>query len=68
MCQSAVFVKKQDGSKELVLDEVIMIRPDGDELELMNIVGDRKRLRARIDHIDLLKHQVVLEEQAGDRV
>ena len=62
MCQSAVFVKKKDGTQELVLDEVVVIRPEGDEIELMNILGDRKRIRARIEHIDLLKHKVVLGE------
>ncbi len=60
MCESRVFLAAEDG-EQLVLDDVTIIRPDGDGFLLVNLFGERKRVSGRIREIDLLKHRVVFE-------
>ena len=51
MCDMTAFVVK-DGTEEKILESVDLIEAEGDELELSNIFGDRRTLRARLKCFD----------------
>ncbi|MBW1807378.1 MAG: CooT family nickel-binding protein [Deltaproteobacteria bacterium] len=60
MCESSAYWQKEGDLEELILEDVVMLRPDGGRIILTNILGDRKELEAEIDHIDLLHHKIIL--------
>jgi len=62
MCEAAAYVLK-DGREELVLQDVDVIEPDGDNLRLVNIFGEQKVLRAHILSLNLVDHKVILVEK-----
>jgi len=63
MCESRVYLATETG-EELVLEDVISIRPEADGFRLVNLFGQQVHVRGRIREIDLLKHRVVLEPAA----
>ncbi len=62
MCEAAAYVLK-NGREELVLQDVDVIEPDGDNLRLVNIFGEQKVLRAQILSLNLVNHKVILVEK-----
>ncbi|MFI5332028.1 MAG: CooT family nickel-binding protein [Desulfobaccales bacterium] len=62
MCEAAAYVLK-DGREELVLQDVDLIEPDGDNLRLVNIFGEQKVLKANILSLNLVNHKVILVEK-----
>jgi predicted RNA-binding protein len=63
MCEAAAYVLK-NGREELVLQDVDLIEPDGDNLRLVNIFGEQKVLRANILSLNLVNHKVILVEKS----
>ncbi len=61
MCESTAYLKRGD-SEDLLLEDVASIRPEGDGLLLVSILGERKSLKARIEEINLMAHRIVLVE------
>ena len=62
MCEAAAYVLK-NGREELVLQDVDLIEPDGDNLRLVNIFGEQKVLKASILSLNLVNHKVILVEK-----
>ncbi|MGA7561966.1 MAG: CooT family nickel-binding protein [Desulfobaccales bacterium] len=62
MCEASAYVLK-DGREELILQDVDLIEPDGDNLRLVNIFGEQKVLKAKILSLNLVNHKVILVEQ-----
>jgi len=62
MCESNVFMKKGD-EEEKVLEEVEILRPEGEYLFIANIYGEQKRVKAKILSIDFTEHKVLLVEE-----
>ena len=62
MCEASAYVLK-DGREELILQDVDLIEPDGDNLRLVNIFGEQKVLKAKILSLNLVNHKVLLVEQ-----
>ena len=62
MCEATAYVLK-DGREELILQDVDLIEPDGDNLRLVNIFGEQKVLKAKILSLNLVNHKVILVEQ-----
>ena len=60
MCESSAYLLKEGDQEELILEDVVMLRPDDGRIILTNILGDKKELAAEIDHIDLLHHKIIL--------
>lgn len=60
MCESNVYVKEK-GQEELLMEAVDLIVPDGEEIRLINIFGEQKRIRARLKETRLLEHKIFLE-------
>jgi len=65
MCESKVYLATAEG-EELVLGDVISIRPEGDGYRLVNLFGEQTHVRGQLKEIDLLKHRVVLEPVPDD--
>ena len=61
MCLSKVFLKK-NGNQELLLEEVASVRFENDKLYLKTLFGEQKEIKAGIIEIDLMKHNILLEE------
>ena len=61
MCLSKVFLKK-NGNQELLLEEVASVRYENDKLYLKTLFGEQKEIKAGIIEIDLMKHNILLEE------
>lgn len=62
MCEASAYVLK-NGREELILQDVDLVEPEGDNLRLVNIFGEQKVLRAKILSLNLLNHKVLLVEQ-----
>jgi predicted RNA-binding protein len=61
VCQSSVYLVK-DGREELVMEDVSVIKPQGDELLLVGMLGEKKQIKARIKELQLMDHRILLEE------
>ena len=61
MCESNVYLIK-NGQEELFLESVSIVKPQGNKLLLMSILGEEKLVNARIKEINLMDHKIVLEE------
>lgn len=60
MCEASAFIIK-DGEEELLLESVDVLENEGDEINMVNIFGDQKRIKARIKTLSLVDHRIVLE-------
>jgi len=63
MCEAAAYVLKKDGREELLLADVDVIEPDGDNLRLVSIFGEQKTVKAAIHSLNLVSHKVILVEK-----
>jgi predicted RNA-binding protein len=62
MCEATAYLLKQ-GQEELVLKDVDVIEPDGDNLRIVSIFGEQKVLKAEIHSLNLINHKVLLVER-----
>jgi predicted RNA-binding protein len=62
MCEAAAYMLK-NGQEELILQDVDLIEPDGEDLRLVNIFGEQKVLKASILSLNLVNHKVILVEK-----
>ncbi len=60
MCEASVYIEKE-GAQELVMESVDVLEEQGDEVMLVSIFGEEKRLRAKIKGFALVNHRIVLE-------
>ena len=62
MFEAAAYLLK-NGREELILQDVDVIEPEGEDLRLVNIFGEQKILKASILSLNLVNHKVVLVEK-----
>ena len=61
MCESNVFLKKEDGTETLIMENVAAITPSGvNTFLLKGLLGDRQEITGRIEDINLMAHKIVL--------
>jgi len=60
MCEANAYLIK-GGAEELILEDITLLRPEGNELFLENMFGEQKRIKARIKEMNLTTHRVILE-------
>lgn len=65
MCEAKVYLIG-DPSGRPVMEEVILLQPEGDEFLLVGLLGERKRVRGRIEKIDFLRHAIYLIPVSGE--
>jgi predicted RNA-binding protein len=61
MCEANAYLGKGN-KEELVLEDVMILRPEEGEIYLQNIFGEQKRVKARIKEMNLVDHRIILEE------
>ena len=61
MCEATAYLVSKGTEKEIMRD-VALVEVQGKRLLLRDIIGNEKRLQARIKKIDLLQHKVAVEE------
>lgn len=60
MCEIRAFVVRADG-EEMFLENVDIIRPEGDELYLKSLFGEEKRIKGKIKEISFTSNRVVIK-------
>lgn len=59
MCEAKVYISGNLSGRP-VMEDVVLLQPEGDEFLLVGLLGERKRVRGRIEKIDFLRHAVYL--------
>lgn len=59
MCESTAFLKK-NGDEEKLLEDVVMLKPEGGKIVLTSVLGETREVEGTVDHIDLMNHRIVL--------
>ncbi|MEM0215083.1 MAG: CooT family nickel-binding protein [Archaeoglobaceae archaeon] len=57
MCESKVFSARG----ELLMEDVVRIKVDGELVKIWDILGGLKEIRGKILEIDLVAHKAVME-------
>jgi len=61
MCEANAYLAKE-GDEELVLEDIMILRPEEGQIFLQNIFGEQRRIKARIKEMNLVDHRIILEE------
>jgi predicted RNA-binding protein len=61
MCEATVYMT-EDGQDKKVMQDVVLVQPEGDAYLLVNLLGEQKLVRGTIKKLDFLKHTVHLEK------
>ncbi len=61
MCEATVYLKGKSGQKKL-MENVAIIKPEADNMVLVDLFGERREVRAKISEVKLVEHEVILEE------
>jgi predicted RNA-binding protein len=62
MCEANAYIFK-DGSEELYLENVDVMKPEEGKIFLKNLFGEQKVFEGQIKEISLLRHRIVLEKK-----
>lgn len=60
MCEATAYLISGD-DKELVMEAVDTVEPEGDGIRLISIFGDQKFLKATIHSLSLVDHNIFLK-------
>jgi len=59
MCETTVYIS-ENGEEQKVMDDVVLVQPEGDAYLLVNLLGEQKLVQGSIVKIDFLKHTLHL--------
>ena len=62
MCESNVYLIDKNGKEQLFFELVDKISAGNNEVQLENILGQKKVIKARIKELALVDHRIILEE------
>ncbi|NOZ25008.1 MAG: CooT family nickel-binding protein [Nitrospirae bacterium] len=62
MCEANAYVY-EDGEETLYLENVDILRPEGEKIFMRNLFGEQKEFEGKIREISLLRHRIVLEKR-----
>jgi predicted RNA-binding protein len=60
MCEANAYIIKGD-EKELVMESVDTVAPEGDGVRLISIFGDQKFVKGTIHSLALVDHNIILK-------
>jgi predicted RNA-binding protein len=60
MCEATAYILK-DGKEELLLEGIDLFESGDDEVRLVNIFGEEKKVKAKIKAFHLVDHKIILE-------
>ncbi len=61
MCEADAYLIK-DVIKRVIMESVEIMRPEGEDIYLENIFGERLEIKARIKEMNLVDHRILLVE------
>ncbi len=61
MCESHAYVIR-NGQEEKVLEDVVFLKPEGDQIVLRNLFGDEVTVKGEIAEIQFMDHKILLRE------
>jgi len=61
MCEANAYIER-DGTEELYLESVDIMKPEGDRIFMKNLFGEQKVFEGRLKEVSLLKHRILLSE------
>ncbi|MDR1892717.1 MAG: CooT family nickel-binding protein [Oscillospiraceae bacterium] len=64
MCEANVYWLNDDGSEELLLEDVDKVKPTENGIVLESIFSERKVVKASIKEMALVSHKILLERLA----
>ena len=59
MCEAKVYIG-DEGAEQKVMDDVVLVQPEGDAYLLVNLLGEQKLVQGQIEKIDFLHHSLHL--------
>jgi predicted RNA-binding protein len=62
MCEATAYLIK-DGQHELIMENVDILRPEGNGIYLQDIFGGQRTVKAKIKEMNLVDHRILLEEE-----
>ena len=60
MCESTAYILK-NGKEELFFEDVDALENKNNEIKLVNIFGETKKITAKIKQFSLVDHKILLE-------
>jgi len=60
MCQSSVYRLTGQG-EELVMEDVALVKPEGEEIFLEGLLGEQKRVKGKIKELQLMDHRIIIK-------
>lgn len=61
MCEANAYIV-QNGVEQMLLEDVDILRPEGEGIYLRSAFGEQKTVSARIKEIRLMEHKILLEK------
>ena len=65
MCLANIY-RRGNGGK-LIIKDIAYLKVDGNQIEMENLAGESKSLRAKINEIDFMNSDVFVDELASER-
>jgi predicted RNA-binding protein len=59
MCEANAYLREGE-SEQLIMESVDKVEPEEEGLRLVNIFGEQKFIKARIEALSLVDHRIVL--------
>jgi len=60
MCEASAYLLK-DGEETLILESVDLVENENGHINMVNLFGEQKRVKARIKTLSLVDHKIMLE-------
>ena len=60
MCESTAYILK-NGKEEMFFEDVDALENRDNEIKLVDIFGNEKKIRARVKQFSLVDHKIILE-------
>ncbi|MDA8141214.1 MAG: CooT family nickel-binding protein [Desulfobacteraceae bacterium] len=61
MCEANAYLIKEGAQEQLIMEAVDKVEPDEGGLRLVNIFGEQKFIKARIQALSLVDHKILLQ-------
>ncbi|MCD6225366.1 MAG: CooT family nickel-binding protein [Deltaproteobacteria bacterium] len=59
MCEASVYLVK-NGSQKVIMENVDIMKPEGENIYFENIFGEKLEIKARIKEMNLVDHRILL--------
>ena len=61
MCETNAYLIK-NGSEKIIMENVDVIKPEGENIYLENIFGEKLEIKAHVKEMNLVDHRILLVE------